>query len=59
MDRMITKITEFFKIFSYWTPSRCAKILIDKAAPDPLANLFMYEKVCKFFIVIFTLKICF
>lgn len=27
--------------FSYWTPSRCAKILIDKCATVPPASLFI------------------
>ncbi|KPJ11739.1 hypothetical protein RR48_08045 [Papilio machaon] len=28
----------------YWTPSRCAKILIDKDVPDPPADLFIFVK---------------
>lgn len=32
-------------IFSYWTPSRCAKILIDKDVQDLPADLFIFVKV--------------
>lgn len=31
--------------FSYWTPSRCAKILIDNSATVPPANLFTFMTV--------------
>lgn len=47
--------------FSYWTPSRCAKILIDNSATVPPASLFTFMTVslnrfANRFIIFFIIK---
>lgn len=38
------KLTIAYHVYSYWTPSRCAKILIDKDVQDLPADLFIFVK---------------
>lgn len=42
-----------FTLFSYWTPSRCAKILIDKDVRDLPADSFIFVKVWYFYTIKF------